>query len=153
MAGFAIRTRFAGHPDHSSKTSYPIGLIPVHPIGAGHLTCDCSTAPHKACHAPTQDGHSSHKSNQRLRTFTKQWPCTAQFPAANVVANGHFMETIVPQGVDSGLRMGALGHWTPTPGPLWPYHQDRRNTPAALQAFIVLAGVGRRSGRAGRDHG
>jgi hypothetical protein len=35
MAGFAIRNRFAGHPDHSAKTGHAIRLKPDHPIGAG----------------------------------------------------------------------------------------------------------------------
>jgi hypothetical protein len=37
MAGFAIRTRFAGHPDRSAKARYALRLKPDHSIGVGHL--------------------------------------------------------------------------------------------------------------------
>ncbi|NJL18725.1 MAG: hypothetical protein HC938_17825 [Nitrospira sp.] len=33
MAGFAIRSRFAGHPGRSAKTRYALRLKPDHPIG------------------------------------------------------------------------------------------------------------------------
>ena len=36
MAGFAIRSRFAGHPSCSAKTRNALRLKPDHPIGAGH---------------------------------------------------------------------------------------------------------------------
>ena len=35
MAGFAIRSRFAGHPSCSAKTRNALRLKPDHPIGAG----------------------------------------------------------------------------------------------------------------------
>jgi L-alanine-DL-glutamate epimerase-like enolase superfamily enzyme len=35
VAGFAIRTRFAGHPSRSAKTRYALRLKPDHSIGAG----------------------------------------------------------------------------------------------------------------------
>lgn len=37
MAGFAIRSRFAGHPGRSAKTRHALRLNPDHSIGAGHL--------------------------------------------------------------------------------------------------------------------
>ena len=38
MAGFAIRSRFAGHPSCSAKTRNALRLKPDHPIGAGHVS-------------------------------------------------------------------------------------------------------------------
>ena len=37
MAGFALRSRFAGHPSHNAKTRNALRLKPDHPIGAGHI--------------------------------------------------------------------------------------------------------------------
>jgi hypothetical protein len=37
MAGFAIRSRFAGYPGRSAKTRCALRLKPDHPIGAGQL--------------------------------------------------------------------------------------------------------------------
>jgi transposase len=36
MAGFAIWSRFAGHPGRSAKTRYALRLKSDHSIGAGH---------------------------------------------------------------------------------------------------------------------
>jgi len=36
VAGFAIRSRFAGHPSCSAKTRNALRLKPDHPMGAGH---------------------------------------------------------------------------------------------------------------------
>ena len=36
MAGFATRTRFAGHPNRSAKTRHALRLKPDHSIGAGN---------------------------------------------------------------------------------------------------------------------
>ncbi len=36
MAGFAIRSRFAGHAIRGAKTRHASRLKPDHPMGAGH---------------------------------------------------------------------------------------------------------------------
>ena len=63
VAGFAIRSRFAGHPGRSAKTRHALRLKPDHPIGAGH------SAPLKPSFS-TQSPHSGHMRREIAAALT-----------------------------------------------------------------------------------
>lgn len=63
----------------------------------------------------------------------------ARIAAVNGVGIGYFMEADVREDLVAGRLVRILADWTPQPVPLCLYFYNRRNSSAALQAFIALA--------------
>lgn len=63
----------------------------------------------------------------------------ARIAAISGVGIGYFMESDVREDMTQGRLMRILEDWTPPAQPLCLYFANRRNSSAALQAFIALA--------------
>lgn len=63
----------------------------------------------------------------------------ARIAAISGVGIGYFMESDVREDMAQGRLMRILEDWTPPAQPLCLYFANRRNSSAALQAFIALA--------------
>lgn len=63
----------------------------------------------------------------------------ARIAAVNGVGIGYFMEADVREDLAAGRLVRILADWTPPPVPLCLYFYNRRNSSAALQAFIAMA--------------
>lgn len=63
----------------------------------------------------------------------------ARIAAVSGVGIGYFMEADVREDLAAGRLVRILADWTPQPVPLCLYFYNRRNSSAALQAFIAMA--------------
>ena len=63
----------------------------------------------------------------------------ARIAAISGVGIGYFMESDVREDIVQGRLVRILEDWTPPAQPLCLYFANRRNSSAALQAFIALA--------------
>ena len=63
----------------------------------------------------------------------------ARIAVMNGLGIGYFMETDVREDIAAGRLVRILEDWTPPLVPLCLYYYNRRNSSAALQAFIALA--------------
>lgn len=63
----------------------------------------------------------------------------ARIAVLNGVGIGYFMEADVREDIAAGRLVRILEEWTPPLAPLCLYYSNRRNSSAALQAFIALA--------------
>ena len=63
----------------------------------------------------------------------------SRIAATNGIGIGYFMEADVRDDIAAGRLVRILEDWTPPLEPLCLYYSNRRNSSAALQAFIALA--------------